>query len=226
MASVSQETPGISSTSARLKLYSFWRSSCAWRVRIALNLKGLPYEYKAVNLRQGEQFSEEFTKLNPTHFVPTLVDGDIIVADSFAILSYLEDKFPGHPLLPDDLQSKAISLQAAVLIGSNIQPLQNISVLNLIQEKLGPKEHQAWPKHFIEKGFTALEKLLKDVAGKYSIGDKLTLADIFLVPQVYNARSYNVDMSKFPTLNRIDQALAELPEFQAAVPERQPDAKA
>nr|ABK25945.1 unknown [Picea sitchensis] len=226
MASVAQENPGTSPTSAKLKLYSYWRSSCSWRVRIALNLKGLPYEYKAVNILQGEHHSEEFTKLNPLQFVPTLVDGDIIVSDSLAILLYLEDKFPEHPLLPDDLHLKAISLQAAALVGSNIQPFQNLAILNLIGEKLGPEERLAWPKHFIEKGFTALEKLLKGVAGKYSVGDQLTLADIFLVPQVFSARRFNVDMSKFPTLNRINQELAELPEFQAALPERQPDAKA
>lgn len=226
MASVAQENPATSVTSSRLKLYSYWRSSCSWRVRIALNLKGLPYEYKAVNIVQGEQFSEEFTKLNPLQFVPTLVDGDTIVSDSLAILLYLEDKFPQHPLLPDDHHLKAISLQAASIIGSNIQPLQNLVVLNLIEEKLGVEERLAWPKPFIERGFTALEKLLKDVAGKYSVGDQLTLADVFLVPQVFGARRFNVDMSKFPTLNRIDKELAELPEFQAALPARQPDAKA
>jgi len=111
MASVAQENSGISPTSARLKLYSYWHSSCAWRVRIALNLKGLPYDYKAVNIGKGEHLSEEYTKLNPLRLVPTLVDGDIVVSDSLAILLYLEDKFPGHPLLPDDLHLKAVSLQ-------------------------------------------------------------------------------------------------------------------
>jgi len=111
MASVAQENSGISPTSARLKLYSYWHSSCAWRVRIALNLKGLPYDYKAVNIGKGEHLSEEYTKLNPLRLVPTLVDGDIVVSDSLAILLYLEDKFPEHPLLPDDLHLKAVSLQ-------------------------------------------------------------------------------------------------------------------
>lgn len=224
MASFAQENPGTSPTSARLKLYSYWRSSCSWRVRIALNLKGLPYEYKSVNIAQGEQFTEEFTKLNPLQFVPTLVDGDLILSDSLAILLYLEDKFPEHPLLPDDLKLKAVSLQAAALIGSSIQPLQNLVVLGVIEEKLGVEERLAWPKQFIEKGFTALEKLLKDVAGKYCVGDQVTMADIFLVPQVFGARRFNVDMSKFPTLNRINQELTDLPAFQAALPEKQPDA--
>jgi len=175
MASVSQENLGTSPTSARLKLYSNWRSSCAWRVRIALNLKGLPYEYKAVNIQQGEQFSEEFTKLNPLQFVPTLVDGDIIISDSFAILLYLEDKYPEHPLIPDDLQLKAISLQASSIVGSSIQPFQLMAMMKIVEEKVGPEQSLAWAKLFIEKGFTALEILLKDVAGKYSVGDQITL---------------------------------------------------
>lgn len=228
MASVAsaQENTGTHPTSARLKLYSYGPSSCAWRVRIALNLKGLPYEYKAVNLSQGEQFSEEFTKLNPLQLVPTLVDGDTIISDSFAILLYLDDKYPEHPLLPDDLRLKAITLQASAIVGSSIQPLQSISVMKIVEEKLGPKGSLIWAKHFIEKGFTALEILLKDVAGKYSVGDQITLADVFLVPQVISGvRRFNIDMSKFPTLDRINQALEELPEIQAALPERTPEAR-
>uniref|UniRef100_A0A0C9RJZ9 glutathione transferase n=1 Tax=Wollemia nobilis TaxID=56998 RepID=A0A0C9RJZ9_9CONI len=226
MASVSQENLENSPFSGKLKLYSYWRSSCAWRVRIALNLKGLPYEYKAVNIVKGEQFSEEYTKLNPLQFVPTLVDGDIIVSDSLAILLYLEDKYPEHPLLPDDLQLKAISLQVAAIVGSSIQPFQNLIVLKRVEEKLGSGEGSAWAKSFIERGFTALEKLLKNVSRKYCVGDQVTLADVFLAPQVAGAAGrFNVDMSKFPTLSKINEALIQIPEFQAAVPEKQPDVK-
>ncbi|GLJ16338.1 hypothetical protein SUGI_0276460 [Cryptomeria japonica] len=116
MASTVEDKFETSPASARLKLYSYWRSSCSWRARIALNLKGLPYEYNAVNLLRGEQFSEDFTKLNPLQFVPTLVDGNVIISDSLAILLYLEDKYPEHPLLPKDPRLKAISLQESVFL--------------------------------------------------------------------------------------------------------------
>ncbi|KAF8380430.1 hypothetical protein HHK36_027916 [Tetracentron sinense] len=198
----SQEISGISS---KLQLYSFWQSSCSWRVRFALNLKGLPYEYKAIDLSKGQQFSPEFEKLNPLHFVPVLVDGDLVVSDSYAILLYLEEKYPKNALLPVDPQRKAVNLQAASIISSSMQPLHMLSVLEYIEEKVGPEERLSWAQHYIGKGFGALEKLLKDFAGRYATGD-----------EVY--------MSKFPTLSRIYEAYKVLPEYQASLPERQPDA--
>ncbi|GLJ16343.1 hypothetical protein SUGI_0276610 [Cryptomeria japonica] len=221
MASPLEENLNPIPSFVNLKLYSFWRSSCAWRVRIALNLKELPYEYKAVNLSEGEQFIEDYTELNPIQFVPTLVDGNTTVADSLAILLYLEDKYPAHPLLPDDLQLKAICMQVTLIVGSSIQPFH---LTRRMRDKLGPEEQIAWTKYFIERGFFALETLLKNVSGKYCIGDQVTLADVFLAPQVSSAAArFDVDVSKFPTLNKINQALVELPEFQAAVPEKTPD---
>lgn len=208
----------------RLKLFSSWRSSCSWRVRIALNVKGIPYEYKAVNLAEGEHHTEEYKKLNPLQYVPALVDDGVTISDSLAIILYLEDKYHERPLLPADPWLKALNLQVAACIGSNIQPVQSGVVLKIIAQKLGPDERLNWARHFIEKGLTALEKLLEEKAGKYSTGDQVSLADVFLVPQVASARKFNVDMSKFPTLDRINQALIELPEFQAAAPDRQPDA--
>ncbi|KAJ6711183.1 MALEYLACETOACETATE ISOMERASE [Salix purpurea] len=193
---------------SKLKLYSYWRSSCSQRVRIALNLKGLDYEYIPVNLLKGEQKNPDFLKLNPLGYVPALVDGEIVIADSFAILMYLEEKYPQHPLLPSDLQKKALNHQASNVVCSNIQPLQNIAVLS-----------------HINKGFAALEKLLKDCAGKYATGDEVSMADLFIEPQILGAiKRFNIDMTQFPLLSRLHEAYSELPAFQNAMPENQPDA--
>ncbi|KAK6228485.1 hypothetical protein SCA6_000825 [Theobroma cacao] len=222
----------------KLKLYSYWRSSCSWRIRIALNLKGLEYQYIPVNLLKGEQFSPEFQKLNPIGYVPVLVDGDIVISDSFAIFMYLEEKYPQHPLLPSDLQKKALNFQAANIVCSSIQPLQNLAVLKYIEEKVSPDEKIPWAKRHIEKGFEALEKLLKDHAGIYATGDEVFMvettmvaegegvgkADLFLAPQVHaGIKRFNVDMAKFPLLSRLNEAYSELPHFQNAMPENQPD---
>ncbi|XP_039033657.1 glutathione S-transferase zeta class-like [Hibiscus syriacus] len=209
----------------KLKLYSYWRSSCSFRIRVALNLKGLDYEYIPVNLLKGEQFSPEFQKLNPIGYVPVLVDGDVVVSDSFAIFMYLEEKYPQIPLLPSDLAKKALNIQAANIVSSSIQPLQNLAVLKYIEEKVSPEEKVPWAKFHIEKGFGALEKLLKDHAGKYAIGDEVAMADAFLAPQILaGIQRFNVDMAKFPLLTRLNEAYSELPEFQKAIPENQPDA--
>ncbi|KAJ1427089.1 Thioredoxin-like superfamily [Sesbania bispinosa] len=178
----------------KLKLYSYWRSSCSFRVRIALNLKGLKYEYKPVNLLKGENSHPEFLELNPVGFVPVLVDGHAVISDSFAIIMYLEDKYPNHPLLPSDIHKRAINFQAASIVSSSIQPLQNLSLLNYIEEKVSPDEKLPWAQRVIRKGFTALEKLLKEHTGKYATGDEVLLADIFLAPQLYAAfKKFNID---------------------------------
>ncbi|KAL5573785.1 hypothetical protein UlMin_023382 [Ulmus minor] len=210
--------------SGRLKLYSYFRSSCSFRVRIALNLKGLKYEYKAVNLSKGEQHSPEFLKLNPIGYVPVLVDGDIVLSDSLAISLYLDEKYPQHPLLPSDLQRKAINLQAANIVSASIQPLQNIGVLKYIAEKVGQDEQLPWVQSHIGKGFAALEKLLKDYTGKYATGDEVLLADIFLAPQLRAAfNGFNLDKSEFPLLARLHEEYGQIPVFQDAMPENQPD---
>nr|XP_023917102.1 glutathione S-transferase zeta class-like [Quercus suber]POF04791.1 glutathione s-transferase zeta class [Quercus suber] len=211
---------------SELKLYSYWRSSCSFRVRIALNLKGVKYEYKAVNLLKGEQYSPEFTKLNPIGYVPVLVDGDLVLSDSFAILLYLEEKYPHHhPLLPQDLHKKAINFQAANIVSSSIQPLQNLATLKFIEEKVSPNEQLAFAKHHIKKGFVALERLLKDCAGRFATGDEVFLADLFLAPQIRSAvERFKMDMTQFPVLCRLNEAYNEIPAFQDAMPEKQPDA--
>ncbi|XP_022757099.1 glutathione S-transferase zeta class-like [Durio zibethinus] len=211
--------------SSKLVLYSYWQSSCSWRVRFALNLKRISYEYKAVNLPKGEQFTPEFEKLNPLHFVPVLVDGDIVVSDSYAILIYLEEKYPQRALLPADCQQKALNLQVASIISSSIQPLHMLSILKYLEEKVGPQERLLFVQTSIEKGFLALEKLLKDFVGKYATGEEVYMADVFMAPQIAVATErFKIEMSKFPTLSRIYESQKALPEFVAASPERQPDA--
>ncbi|KAL0917686.1 hypothetical protein M5K25_012766 [Dendrobium thyrsiflorum] len=210
--------------SAKLQLYSYWRSSSSHRIRIALNLKGLEYEYKPVNIVKNEQSSPEFVKLNPLKYVPVLVDGDAVIADSFVITLYLEDKYPEHPLLPKDLKNKALNLQVASIVGSSIQPLHNLGVLNYIEEKLNSNAKVAWAQYHINYGFEALEKLLKDVAGKFATGDKAQLADAFLAPQIVTASRFEIDMGRYPTLSRLKEAYDEHPAFIAALPTNQPDA--
>ncbi|XP_027771571.1 glutathione S-transferase zeta class-like isoform X2 [Solanum pennellii] len=195
---------------SKIVLYSFWQSSCSWRVRFALNLKGLSYEYRAVNLGKGEQFTS---------------DGDVVISDSYAILLYLEEKYHQRPLLPIKPQLRALNLQAASIVSSNMQPLHMLSVLRYMEERVGPEEKQLWAKFHIQKGFGALEKLLTGSAGKYATGDEVYMADVFLAPQIAVAtKRFDIDMSEFPTLRKIYDSCEALPEFQASLPERQPDA--
>ncbi|XP_058224040.1 glutathione S-transferase zeta class-like isoform X8 [Rhododendron vialii] len=202
----SSTPPSSISPASKVVLYSNWQSSCSWRVRFALNLK-------------------EFEKLNPLHLVPVLVDGDFVVSDSYAILMYLEEKYPENALLPVDLRLRALNLQAANIICSSVQPLTMLGVLKLIEEKVGPEERLSWAQYNIDKGFIALEKLLKNSSGKYATGDKIYMADVFLAPQIaIAARRFNMDMSKYPTLGMIFESCKALSEFEASLPERQPDA--
>ncbi|KAL3536952.1 hypothetical protein ACH5RR_000318 [Cinchona calisaya] len=218
-------SPADNSSSPKLILYSFWRSTSSWRVRFALNLKGLPYEYRAVNLSKGENFSPEFEKLNPLHLVPVLADGDVIVSDSLAILLYLEEKYPEKALLPVDPQLRAINLQAANIVSCSIQPLHMMTVQKYFDERLGSEERSSWTQSHIEKCLFALEKLLDRFAGKYATGEEIYLADVFLAPQIaVSPERFNVDMSKFPILSKIFNSYKNLPEFLASLPEKQPDA--
>ncbi|TKY72320.1 Glutathione S-transferase zeta class [Spatholobus suberectus] len=209
-----------------LKLYSYWNSSCSFRVRIALNLKGIKYEYKAVDLLKGEQSDPEFLKLNPIGFVPILVDGDVVIADSFAIIMYLEDKYPQNPLLPHDIHKRAINFQVATIVSSTIQPLHNLRLLKYIEEKVSHEETHRWTNSVIERCFKALEKLLKDHRGRYATGDEVFLADLFLAPQLYAAFTMlNIDTKLFPILAGLHKSYKEIPAFHEALPENQPDAE-
>lgn len=153
-----------------------------------------------------------------------LVDGDTVVTDSFAILLYLEEKYPQHPLLPQDLQKKALNYQAANIVSANVQCFQNLAVIGYIEEKLGHDEMLAWVNHHIKKGFNALEKLLENHAGTYATGDKVFLADLFLQPQILALRRFNIDWNKFPLLSKLNESYKEHPAFRDAMPGKQPDA--
>ncbi|TYG89658.1 hypothetical protein ES288_A12G117600v1 [Gossypium darwinii] len=206
MAAIIGESP-------KLALYSYWQSS--W----------ISYEYKAVNLSKGEQFTPEFEKLNPLHFVPVLDDGDVVVSDSYAILLYLEEKYPQIALLPDP-QLKALNLQVASIVTSSIQPLHMLSNLKYLVQKVGPQESLLFAQTMWKKvSMVTLEKLLKDINGKYASGDEVYMADVFMAPQIAVAmQRFKIDMSKYPRLCRIFESLKALPEFLDASPERQPDA--
>jgi maleylacetoacetate isomerase len=210
-----------------MKLYSFFRSSASYRVRIALALKGLPYEYEAVNLR-GDQNGPAYRGINPQGLVPALEDRGQILTQSLAIIEYLDELYPDPPLLPDTPAGRARVRALGLAVACDIHPLNNLKVLNYISGPMGQSEDVklAWYRHWIAEGLSALEMMLRNhpATGRFCHGDRPGLADICLVPQLYNARRYQCDLEPYPTLCRIDTACAALPAFDAARPEKQPDA--
>ena len=215
----------------RLKLYGYWRSSAAYRVRIALNLKGLPYEIVPVHLTQngGAQHAQAFQKLNPQELVPVLVDGERIIRQSIAIMEYIEEAYEGAAkLLPTAVRDRARVRCLAQIVACDIHPLGNLRVLQYLEREFyTPQvERERWAQHWIREGFAAFERLLAESpsTGQFCEGDEPTMADVCLVPQVYNARRWSVDMGAFPTIVRIDAECAKLPAFANARPENQPDA--
>ncbi len=213
-----------------MKLYSYWRSSAAYRVRIALNLKGLRYEQIPVNLAQGEgeQNDPAYREINPQRFVPVLVDGGRVIRQSLAIAEYLEETVDGPRLLPATARERARVRSLAMLVACDIHPLNNMRVLKyLAREFAMPEvERDRWIRHWISEGFDALQELLDSnpSTGTYCEGDTPSLADLCLVPQAYNARRFGLDVAKWPTIARIEAACLALPAFDAARPEVQPDA--
>jgi maleylacetoacetate isomerase len=214
-----------------LKLYSYWRSSAAYRVRIALNLKGLAYELVPVNLvgGGGEQHSEAYRALNPQELVPVLIDGERIVRQSAAIIEYLDETYDGTAkLLPATARERARVRALAQAVACDIHPLNNTRVMQYLEREFNvpPIERERWIRHWIGEGFRAIEALLADnpSTGIYCEGDEPTMADIFLVPQVYNARRWSVDLAPFPLIARINDSCLALEEFERARPENQPDA--
>ncbi|XP_065345749.1 probable maleylacetoacetate isomerase 2 [Cloeon dipterum] len=208
--------------SSKPLLYSNWRSSATWRVRTVLNLKGIEYDLKPIDLFKNdipENLTEEYRAINPMQFVPALViDGHTLI-ESLAIIEYLDEKFPQTPLLPKDLFAKSRVRSICSLIAAGIQPLQNIGVL----KQVGSERKVEWARQWISKGFKAVEKLLESTSGKYCVGDEITIADCCLLPQVFNARGYEIDLSVYPNISRIENELKNHPAFLAAHPHNQPD---
>lgn len=215
-----------------MKLYSYFRSSAAYRVRIALNLKGLEYETVPVHLLKdgGQQHSDAYKALNPTELIPTLVDGELAIGQSMAILEYLEEAYPEPALLPSDPAGRARVRAIAQSIACDIHPLNNLRVLKHLKRGLGVDDatKDEWYRHWINVGLTSVEALLagNPATGRYCHGDQVTLADVVLVPQVFNARRYDCDLSAMPTIVRIADTCAQMEAFARAEPARQPDAEA
>ncbi|KAF8980357.1 Glutathione S-transferase zeta-1 [Entomortierella lignicola] len=212
------------STNERPVLYSYFRSSCSWRVRIALNLKKIDYDVRPINLLKGEQRSEEYLKIQPFGFVPAYIDNKngITLGQSVSILEYIDEMHPGHPLLPKGPIERATVRALVQAIAMDTQPVTNLRILKYV----GEEKKGEWAKHFISEGFKALEAMLGKSAGVYSFGDSITMADLTLVPQVYNGVRFGVDMTAFPIISRINASLSELPEFKAAHPSQQIDCPA
>ena len=212
-----------------MKLYGYFRSSAAFRVRIALNLKKLDYENAFIHLRRGDQSGPEFLGVNPQGLVPALETGGQLLTQSMAIIEYLDETHPEPPLLPRDAAGRARTRALAAIVACDIHPLNNLRVLRYLHRPLGhdQKAVEDWYNHWITSGFNALERLLADDprTGLFCHGDTPGLADIALVPQVYNAHRYPLDLDPYPTIMRIYQTCRALDAFAAADPDRQPDSE-
>ena len=215
---------------AALTLYSYWRSSAAYRVRIGLNLKGLDYALVPVHLVRdgGQQHAPDYAALNPQQLVPALRDGERVLTQSLAILEYLEETRPQPPLLPVDAAGRARVRALAQLVACDIHPLNNLRVLQFFdrQWNVPQAERDDWVLYWMREGFAAMETMLaaSPDTGRYCHGDMPGLADCCLLPQLHNARRFTLDLAPFPTLRRIEAACLQLPAFDAARPENQPDA--
>jgi maleylacetoacetate isomerase len=214
-----------------LKLYTYFRSSAAFRVRIALNLKGLAYEPVFVHLPKGEHRRPEYAAVDPQALLPTLVDGERVLSQSLAIIEYLEETRPEPALLPADTAGRARVRSLSLLVACEIHPLNNLRTLQHLKRALGQSEQQinAWYRHWIADGFGKLEADLNGGngggTGRFCHGDSPTMADCCLVPQVFNAKRYSADLGPYPTLMRIFDACMKLEAFDRAQPSKQPDAE-
>lgn len=216
---------------AALTLYTYWRSSAAYRVRIGLNLKGLPWQARPLHLVHGggQQHDTDYTALNPQALVPTLIHGQRVLTQSLAILEYLDDAFPDTAaLLPADAPGRARVRALSQLVACDIHPLNNLRVMQYLGGRLGVDEpaRQEWTGHWMHAGFAAMEVMLasSSATGRFCHGDTPGLADCCLLPQLYNARRFSIDLTAYPTLQRIEQHCCALAAFQDAHPDRQSDA--
>lgn len=214
-----------------MKLHGYFRSSAAYRVRIALNLKGLSYDQAFRHLRKGEQSTPDFLALNPQGLVPALEDGGHVLTQSMAIVEYLDETRPEPPLLPRTPLERARVRALAQAVACDIHPVNNLRILAYLRRVLNVsmEQHDAWYRHWIHEGLRGLEGLLKTGGtGRFCHGDAPTLADICLVPQAANAKRFcsDADLAAYPTVMRIDAACAQLPAFIKAAPENQPDREA
>ncbi|MGH8372152.1 MAG: maleylacetoacetate isomerase [Gammaproteobacteria bacterium] len=212
-----------------MELYTYFRSSAAYRVRIALNLKGVQADYRYVHLVKdgGQHHQPEYLKMNPQGLVPALVDDGHVLTQSLAIIEYLDETHPNPPLLPKDAIGRARVRALAQIVACDIHPVDNQRILKYLEKEFGVDEigRKKWYRHWVIEGFTALEKLLagSSATGKFCHGDQPTLADLCLVPQVFNARRFEVDMKPFPVITRIDAESLKLNAFSEAAPEKQRD---
>ncbi len=214
---------------AAMKLFTFWRSSAAYRVRIALNLKGQKFESVPKQLREGEHRRADYLALNPQGLVPALEHEGVVLGQTLAIIEYLDERFPEPPLLPKSPVARAQVRAMAQHVACEIHPLNNLRTLNYLRQQLGQNEDaiNRWIAHWITEGFRGLEEMVKRAGsdGRFCYGQSVTLADVLLVPQMYNAHRFKVDVSPFATLVKISAHLERLAPFSEARPEAQPDAE-
>jgi maleylacetoacetate isomerase len=213
-----------------MKLYTYYRSTAAYRVRIVLNLKGVTYESISMHLRQGAHKKPEFTALNPQALIPALDDDGVLISQSLAIIEYLEEKFPDPPLLPKALADRAHVRSMALNVAADMHPLNNLRVLDFLRNPLGHDDkavNETWYPHWIAEGFRGLEEQAKRFSGdgRFMFGTSVTLADVFILPQMYNALRFHCDLTAYPTLRGICRHLESLPPFIKAAPEVQPDSE-
>jgi maleylpyruvate isomerase len=210
-----------------MKLYGFFRSSAAYRIRIAVNLKEIDCDQLFVSLRKGEHLQPGYLELNPQGRVPALLDGDVVITQSMAIAEYLEETRGGMKLLPENAAGRSRVRALCQVVACDIHPLNNISVLNYLVNDMGLSEDQKlrWYQHWISAGLRGFEAMLADspLTGTYCHGDNVTLADVFLVPQIFNAQRFDCDLAAYPNVMRIHDTCNELDAFQKAHPDVQPD---